>query len=554
MCKSFLLAAAILLGSVQAQNSNLEELFNRWDQNEIKPGVAVAITYKVETILRKTAGYANLEYNIPLDENSVFDLASLAKQFTGLAIAQLILDEELQLDDQVADYFPELPILKNIQVKHLLYHSSGLRDIAELFDLAYMGEQFTSKEALTLVSLQRELNFPVGTESDYSNTNYVILAKLVEKVSGMPFREWCKTHIFSPLGMNNSFSNDNPFELVDNRAVAYYASEDGYSYQQNNGMALIGSSAVYSTLEDMRIWLDALENDKVFPEAFQLMKQKGKLDNGQEIGYGFGLGIGEFQGKSMIDHTGGTPSGFRTLIAVFPDLSLSFVVLSNLGDIDPIRDFGMGILSNYVSPPQEEQQTPPPAETSENAIVLSEESLNKMLGEYLFNKEMKVVIRKKESGLTVQLEGQPEVPVAPISETVLDLSAIGSTLHFMEEKEGRFQKAEVRSGARKEGELSRFSVEKEKAQADLASYQGMYFCEELGISWTFSVSDEKLMIENTKGGQVFLAGKSREVFIPEAGVASSLEFTFDEDGFSNGFLLNRGSRLRNLRFNKLALK
>ena len=229
-------------------------------------------------------------------------------------------------------------------------------------------------------------------------------------------------------------------------------------------------------------------------------------------------------------------------------------MLSNLGDIDPIRDFGMGILSNYVSPPQEEQQTPPPAESSENAIVLSEESLNKMLGEYLFNKEMKVVIRKSESGLTVQLEGQPEVPVKPISETVLDMPAIGSTLHFMGEEDGRFQKAEVRSGARKEGELSRFSVEEEKAPADLASYQGMYFCEELGVSWTFSVSDEKLMIENTKGGQVFLAGKSREVFIPEAGVASSLEFTFDEEGFSDGFLLNRGSRLRNLRFNKLALK
>ncbi|MEM6765495.1 MAG: serine hydrolase domain-containing protein [Bacteroidota bacterium] len=553
MCKSFLLAAAILLGSVQAQNSNIEELFSRWDQNEIKPGVAVAITYKGETVLRKTAGYANLEYNIPLDENSVFDLASLAKQFTGLAIAQLILEDKIQLDSQMADYFPELPILKNIQLKHLLYHSSGLRDISELFDLAYMGEQFTSKEALELVRLQRELNFPTGTESDYSNTNYVLLAKLVEKVTGVSFREWSNTHIFSPLGMKNSFANDNPFELVDNRAMAYYESGDGYSYQQNNGMALIGSSAVYSTLEDMLIWMDALQNDKVFPEAFKLMKQKGRLDNGEEIGYGFGVGIGEFQGQSMIDHTGGTPSGFRTLIVVFPDLSLSFVVLSNLGDIDPIGDFGMGILSNYVTPPQEEQQAPTASEPSENDIVLSEESLHKILGEYLFNKEMKVVIRKKEIGLTVQLEGQPEVPVAPISETVLDLSAIGSTLHFMEEEEGLFQKAEVRSGARKEGELSRVKPEK-KVALDLASYTGMYFCAELGISWTFAVSDGKLVIENTKGGEVFLVAKSREVFIPEAGVASSLEFTFDEEGIPNGILLNRGSRLRNLRFSKLALK
>ncbi|MEM8901736.1 MAG: serine hydrolase domain-containing protein, partial [Bacteroidota bacterium] len=469
MCKTFLLAAIILLGSVQAQNSKFEELFSRWDQNEIKPGVAVAITHKGETILSKTAGYANLEYDIPLDANSVFDLASLAKQFTGLAIAQLILDEKIHLDDPAADYFPELSILKDIQIKHLLYHSSGLRDVGELFDLAYMGEQFTSKEALTLVSLQQELNFSIGTESDYSNTNYVLLAKIVEKVSGMSFREWCKTHIFSPLGMKNSFANDNPFELVENRVMAYYASGDGYSYQQNNGMALIGSSAVYSSLEDMLIWVDALENEKVFPEAFKLMKQKGKLDNGEEIGYGFGLGISEIQGQTMIEHTGATPSGFRTLIAVFPDLSLSFVVLSNLGDIDPIRDFGMGILSNYLSTPQEEEQAPPSEEPQTNSVVLSDESLNKIVGEYLFNEEMKVVIRRNETGLTVQLEGQPEVPVKPISETVLDMSAIGSTLHFMEEKEGHFMKAEVRSGARKEGELSRVTAE-EKAPLDLAIY------------------------------------------------------------------------------------
>lgn len=554
----FLLLTFTLSLPIFGQESlNFDALFTRWnDVNTLQPGVSVAIIKNDEVVFNKSFGFANLEYQIPLDNKSVFDIASLAKQFTGFAVAQLIIDEKLNLNDSASTYLPEIEILKKgVLLKHLIYHTSGLRDIGELFDLAYLGENLTSKDALEIIKNQQVFNFRIGTEYDYSNTNYVLLALIVERISKVSFKDWCAKNLFTPLTMMDSFVNDNPYEIIDHRAVAYYSSGSSFSFQQNNGMALIGSSAVYSTIDDMITWTRAVQGEKVFPEVFQLMKKKGSLDNGNEVGYGFGLAIGEYKNEIMIEHTGATPSGFRTANALFPNQKLALIVLSNWGNIEPIGDLGIKIIDSYLSEENAQNLDSDIATNPQKDIKLTKELIDRYVGEYLFNRELPVTIsRGKADTLTIQLEGQQAVPIIPLSPNEFDLPALNSRLRFLVNAEGVYEKVEVWMGERREGELTRVnSSKKVPSDLDLRKYLGLFYSEELKITLELGLSEDKLAITNSKGGIVPLESKSKEIFIPENGIASSLDFIFNNSGNITGFFLNRGSRVRNLEFKRVTM-
>ncbi|MFK7926466.1 MAG: serine hydrolase domain-containing protein [Bacteroidia bacterium] len=552
-----IISCSICANCFGQDQKDFDKLFTRWNDSIQKPGMAIAVIHEGRTILKEAVGFSNLEYQIPLDHKSIFDIASLAKQFTGFAIANLIKENKVDLTDSAYQYFPDLEILnKGILLEHLVHHSSGLRDIGELFALANMGENLTAKETLILLKNQQDLNFTPGTEFDYSNTNYVLLALIVEQISGITFQEWCKLNIFSPLKMENTFVNNKPTQIINNRAIAYYSNGNHFSFQQNNGMALIGSSAVYSSLDDMILWINALESETVFPDEFNLMKQKGHLDNGDEIGYGFGLGIGKFREEPIIEHSGATPSGFRAQIAIVPNQSLAFIILSNWGDISPIDDFGIEIINRFIA----ELDTDLETDNEEQKpvigapIILSQEIANRYVGDYLFNSELNVKIRQDgENNLTVQLEDQPKVPLIPLTETKFDLPALNSIIHFSFNSAGICETADILMGDRKEGELRRIKLE-EKAPINYKKYIGLYYCEELEIVFKINSENNRLFLTNTKQGEINLKEKSNLIFIPENGIASSLSFNFNEAEEVDGFLLNRGSRVRNLRFTKLSIE
>ncbi|MEL6589057.1 MAG: serine hydrolase domain-containing protein, partial [Bacteroidota bacterium] len=172
----------------KAQWEQLDALFATDEPEQVQPGLAFALLHRGELIYQQTPGYANLEHQIPLNAQSCFDIASLAKQFTGLSVAILIEEGKLSLQDDVRQYLPEVPDFGHpITIAHLLYHTSGLRDIGELHAVGPYLDELTAKMCLEIVSHQQELNFVPGTENDYSNTGYVLLALIVERVSGTSF-------------------------------------------------------------------------------------------------------------------------------------------------------------------------------------------------------------------------------------------------------------------------------------------------------------------------------------------------------------------------------
>ena len=518
-----------------------------------QPGVAVAVVYAGETYTKVT-GMANLEYRIPLTTQSVFDLASVSKQFTGFAIAYLLEEGTIKLQDPLQQYFPEFEYLPdNMQISHLVYHTSGLRDIGELYGLTGRKDPLTAEVALDILARQKNLNFPVGSAYDYSNSNYVLLAVLVERVTGESFKSWCRDHIFAPLDMTSTFVNDNPRQVIPNRAIAYYGGNGDFHFQQENGMSLIGSSAVYSTLDDMIRWIQYLHKEEVFPKVFQRMKKSGHLDNGQPIGYGFGLSIGTFKGQLRYEHSGATPAGFRTQMGIFPDKGFGFVVLSNWGELEPIPDLAIPIIRSFYPIKQQEILSKDTEQFNSSTVEFHPTELERFTGQFLFNGELPVRIRKGEdASLRVQLEGQNESMLVGVDDTTFLFPELQSTLYFQTLKDGTFSSVAVFVGQEKQGTLERVAdSDGVEESTPLSSLTGTYVSEELGTFFLLSNRDEQLVMDNGVYGAVFLEHKGNRVFIPAKPIASSITFSRSAEGITDGFYLQRGSRLREVWFAKI---
>jgi CubicO group peptidase (beta-lactamase class C family) len=394
---------------------------------ESDPGVAALVQMGDGRIYKKTVGQANLEYNIALTEHAVFDIASLAKQFTGLAIAKLELAGQLKLDDDVRKYLPEVPDFgTTITLRHLLYHTSGLRDVGELCRIGNFAGGLTGDRALDIIVRQKALNFPPGSAHDYSNTGYVLLALIVERRTGQSLADWSQQHIFSPLQMTESRVNDAPDNLIPNRAVAYHGRNGNYTFNQDNGMSLIGSSSVFSLLADMGKWMAFLAGDD---PAVKLMMQPGSLADGSSVGYGYGHSIGQFAGQPLIDHSGVTPAGFRTLTAYLPEMDARLVILSNWGELEVVQELPPPILNLLLGkhPAKEVSAEAPAVEFTE---PIPEAMLDIYTGIYLFNGEQPVTIAREGAQLSIAVAGMSTVTLEPRSTNTFYLEPMQSLLIF----------------------------------------------------------------------------------------------------------------------------
>jgi CubicO group peptidase (beta-lactamase class C family) len=512
------------------------------------PGVAIYLKREGAVPYRKVSGMANLEYNIPLTENSVFDLASVAKQFTGFAIARLVQTGEIKLTDNVRKYLPEVPDFgEPITLAHLLYHTSGLRDVGTLNGIGNFGGAFTATTALRIVSRQKALNFMPGTEHDYSNTGYVLLAVVVERVTGKRFVSWCQENIFQPLNMKASFANDSPVRLVPDRAVAYYGTESDFTFNQNNGMSLIGSSAVYSSLSDMEKWMAVFSGED--QSLTELMTTPGQLSDGTPVNYNFGLSFSTMGSYKLISHTGSTPAGFRTLTAYLPDEGISLVILSNWGNLNAIQELAQPIISMIL-----DEAAAVGSEEAQEAVIevsVPEDLLSSYTGTYLFNQEREVGITLEDGKLIIAIAGMQPTTLVPRSSTDFYLALMHSVLSF-EVVDGKISRVAITEGEQEVGELRYVEQLKEQEKFvrpdDIA---GKYYSEELGQNFTLDIQEEELYLTNASHGTSLLRQISSTTFIVSAGWFEKVELQTTSGGDISGFTISLGSRARNLQFKKL---
>src|SRR4051794_10174074 len=208
-------------------NPEIDRLFKAWHHPDT-PGAAVVVIKDGNVFYQNGYGCADLAHGIPITSETVFDVASVSKQFTGLAVAMLIAERRLSLDDDIRAHLPKLPDFgKPITIRHLLHHTSGLRDWSPTLALAGAGwsDPFTIDDILRMLSRQRELEFDPGATSLYSNTGYNLLAEIVAKITGQSFRSWTDENIFKPLGMRHTHFCDDPTEIIWNQAACYERSD-----------------------------------------------------------------------------------------------------------------------------------------------------------------------------------------------------------------------------------------------------------------------------------------------------------------------------------------
>jgi CubicO group peptidase (beta-lactamase class C family) len=321
------------------QSRKVDEMFRQWD-SPTSAGAAVLIVDAGRVVLAKGYGMANLEYGMPIRANTVFDIASVSKQFAAMAVALLEADKRLSLDDDVRRYVAEVPDFgKTITLRHLIHHTSGIRDWPGTLSIAGWSYQdvISFPQILRMAYHQRDLNFAPGAEYTYSNTGYNLLAEVVGRVSGKSFRAFCDERIFRPLGMTHTHFHDDHTEVVANGADSYRPGPNRKYYRAVSNLTALGSSSLFTTVHDLAKWIDNFHSPKPLvggSAVIARLHERGRLNSGTPIAYAFGQSIGEYRGLRTVSHTGSW-AGYRSVLQRFPDQRFAVAILANAADMNP---------------------------------------------------------------------------------------------------------------------------------------------------------------------------------------------------------------------------
>jgi CubicO group peptidase (beta-lactamase class C family) len=317
-------------------NRRIDEVFKRFS-NPATPGCAVSVLHEGQVI--HTAGYgsAHLEYGIPITPSTVFHVASISKQFTCFAILLLAERGKLSLDDDIRDHIPELHNFDStITIRHLCHHISGIRDQWTLLNIAGWrpDDVITKDHILKLLYRQEALNFAPGNEFLYCNSGYSLLAEICERVSGESFRRFVGAEIFTPLGMTASHIHDDHKEIVPNRAYSYSLGANGGYENCILSFSNHGATSLFTTVEDLATWIQNFETRNHGASILEQMRVKGRLTDGSEIEYAFGLTISPYRGATQIQHSG-SDAGFRSHLLMIPEHRFGVAALGNVSDSNP---------------------------------------------------------------------------------------------------------------------------------------------------------------------------------------------------------------------------
>jgi CubicO group peptidase (beta-lactamase class C family) len=336
--------AVVVIAAAQALRSDLvaqspppgiqpqvDKLFARWTAST--PGCAVGADLAGKPVVRSVYGTADLEHDVPITLDTIFEVGSVSKQFTAAAVLLLARDGKLSLDDKVRQYVPEMPdVAADVTIRQMLNHTAGLRDWGGLAAIAGWPRTtrvHTHAHVLDLVSRQQMLNFEPGTRWSYSNTGYNLTAILVGRVAGTSFADFTKARIFDPLGMKDTSWRDDHTRVVKRRAIAYDEQKGSFSTLMPFE-DVHGNGGLLTTVGDLLKWNANFERPVVGDARFvEELQRRTRFKDGREHEYALGLYVDTYRGRREVDHSGGT-AGYIAHLARYPDHGVSIAVMCNV--------------------------------------------------------------------------------------------------------------------------------------------------------------------------------------------------------------------------------
>lgn len=297
--------------------------------NKQGPGAAFMVARKGEVIYQKAFGKANIELGLNLSTESVFQLGSMTKQFTAVAVLLLAQQGKLKVNDPISKYIPYYPGGDKITIHHLLTHTSGIKDFTKMKALADIAQKEMTPKMMVDFFKDEPVDFVPGERFEYNNSGYVLLGYLIELVSGETYADFIQQHIFDRLGMNHSYYASDR-KVIDNRAYGYQKKDSGFVNKTAINFSVpFASGALMSTLGDLLKWQNALINNKLLNTAeTQKAFSRYKLNNGELFNYGYGWHIKEIGGLTVRAH-GGSIFGFKSMGVYVPGEDIYVVGLTN---------------------------------------------------------------------------------------------------------------------------------------------------------------------------------------------------------------------------------
>lgn len=344
-----------------------------------QPGCSVGVERGGALVHASAYGLADIAVGKRLDAGSVFNIASISKQFTAFSILLLDQRKALSVDDPLIKHVPELAAsARGVTLRHLLHHTGGLRDYETLLMLRgrRIVDGATQFETIRALGRQRAANFPPGEQYSYSNSGYVLLATVVERVSGRSMKQFATENIFIPLGMKDTTIVDRYPADLPALARGYTPAGQGFEIDES-AWEQVGDGQVHTTVADLLRWADNFRTARVGgADLLKRMIEVGTLNSGERIDYAAGLGIGEYNGLPTVGHSGGW-AGYGSHLVMFPEQQLAVSVLCNRNDVRTTRR-ALDVAELYLADEMRRtgKRTPPETEHDDGAPVASWQPAN----------------------------------------------------------------------------------------------------------------------------------------------------------------------------------
>ena len=538
-------AAAAPLRMPQDQAAQIDDLvIKAIDTNG--PGCVVGVLKGGDVSYARARGLASVELGVPLTASTVMDIGSISKQFTGMIVLLLAQEKAISLDDDVRKYLPELPNYgTTVTLRHLLHQTSGVRDYASLFYLAGVADETptTQADALALVVRQKRLNFPAGSEALYSNSNYLLLTAVIERVTGRSLDDLYKERIFGPLKMTDTSFREGPEPIVARRAASYSANAaHQYGAWSANGH-LRGSGGINSTLADLARWLANFEHPIVGDNALiRDMLASTTLPDKRLVPYGAGVVVDTYRGLRRITHNGGS-AGFRATLTLYPDLQTGIAVLCNTSLAAPHRmseRIADIILADRVARLAAEQTEA--VDRFEGVYYAPRRDEYRMLR--VVDGKLRLIGAPGDDGRVLTSLGQGRFRPQDLGPEIL----IGQT--------GETTTLTIQDALNAPIEYRRIQGLDLWKPADLKRYAGVFVGEEIDATWTIEAVEDGLQLKRRSNNGLLTASSLRSsvltpvvpnVFISNDGIVVRFR-----EGVANGGFSASAARLVGLSFRRSA--
>ena len=553
------LVASLVAGAAAAQaqtpaagagdttaSARVDRIFAQWDRTD-SPGCAVGVYRDGGIAYARGYGMANLELGVALSPHSVLDLGSTSKQFTAMSVVLLARQGKLSLDDDVRKHIPELPAYeKPVTVRHLLTHTSGLRDYLTLWYLAGVDDaDFTTEaEALDVIRRQKVLNFQPGEQWLYSNSGFFLASVLIERASGRPLAAFAEEHIFRPLGMRHTRFNNDHTAIVPERATGYARREGGGFSVSMSDFEQVGDGGVLTSVEDLQRWDENFYTGQVGGRAaLDQLHQRAVLNSGRTETYALGLFVDTYRGLRRERH-GGSWAGYRAELMRFPDHHLSVAVLCNLARTNPtmlaqrVAEVYLG--SSFAAAPQ----APTSSADGRGPVTLAARDMERYVGLYRSTRTGELRrVRLRGDSLHIS-DPVTALPLAPngVDRFRVPGSQPGAEVHF--------DAARPRSGRlvlmQASGDTLAFVrvPEASPTTRELQAYVGTYWSDEVGAEYRLEVKDGALVAHRRRSEPIVLTPTYADAFNGGDGVLCR----FARVGGRVTEMFVDAGRIRNLRF------